>query len=454
MATSFKVQLSRENVGVFHTSRISDEALVKASELLQENHEKHHIFFNADGFHNHIVHHLLTLVALGASPSIIEEQYDRNKSYQRPVTLNQEKPPERQIVHDMHDEAKFDAHLAQDAHYYDYLVFFQQEIEAKGWEAVLNDYVFKGDQRADDMLARMLDGLLHPIIHLGFGVEFKQPAIIAEALAQAAMHTTKYAPYLVSTEKAAAAETSSTRTSIVSMLDEIRSNDKVATAAHWSDPNKLMGGVWARAADDMQAIAQKFKVTPSELEVRTAEAINAAAYFAGAAQHPPKEIKYDFFHIHSTNSSIFLSVFLQQPWLSTINKVRLLEWKVRVDLLVYASRRAAKPFLDDIVNYRPKQQAKSSSKENEGGPWDRIIERVNALDDDGHAAKLVRALLHGQVVSRPYDDRDEFIIKDAMWLQLGHMAIDSVEGQQQHWVRSAGFEEAWENIGERPRAQL
>ena len=31
-------------------------------------------------------------------------------------------------------------------------------------------------------------GFLHPIIHLGFGVEFKQPAIIAEALAEAAVH--------------------------------------------------------------------------------------------------------------------------------------------------------------------------------------------------------------------------------------------------------------------------
>ena len=27
-------------------------------------------------------------------------------------------------------------------------------------------------------------GFLHPIIHLGFGIEFNQPAIIAEALAQ------------------------------------------------------------------------------------------------------------------------------------------------------------------------------------------------------------------------------------------------------------------------------
>lgn len=38
------------------------------------------------------------------------------------------------------------------------------------------------------MLVRLHAGFLHPMIHLGFGVEFQQPAIIAEALAQAAVH--------------------------------------------------------------------------------------------------------------------------------------------------------------------------------------------------------------------------------------------------------------------------
>ena len=56
------------------------------------------------------------------------------------------------------------------------------------WEEVLNEYLFKKDGRADDMLVPMFAGLLHPIIHLGFGVEFEQPIIMAEALAQAPVH--------------------------------------------------------------------------------------------------------------------------------------------------------------------------------------------------------------------------------------------------------------------------
>lgn len=52
MATPSKVKLSRtQNVGVFHMPGITDESAAKASELLQENHEIHHIFFNASGYH-------------------------------------------------------------------------------------------------------------------------------------------------------------------------------------------------------------------------------------------------------------------------------------------------------------------------------------------------------------------------------------------------------------------
>ena len=120
--------------------------------------------------------------------------------------------------------------------------------------------------------------------------------------------------------------------------------------------------------------------------------------------------------MHAVNCSIFFSAFLKQDWLSQHNKIRLLEWKGRNDLAMYASRRSPEPLLDEIINYRPK----IPSKEGEN-PWDSIIERVKMHEDDGHAAKLVRALAHGQVACRPYEGRKGFKIKGSMWLQLGHM---------------------------------
>lgn len=111
-----------------------------------------------------------------------------------------------------------------------------------------------------------------------------------------------------------------------------------------------------------------------------------------------------------------------------------------MDLAMYASRRCPPILLDEIRSYKPKQPSN----------WDGVVDRVCDFFDDGHAAKLIRALAHGQRICQPYEDREEFRVKAEDWLQMGHMAIDSVENTRRFdvstWVRSAGFEEAWENI--------
>ena len=64
---------------------------------------------------------------------------------------------------------------------------------------------------------------------------------------------------------------------------------------------------------------------------------------------------FDFYYMHCVNSSIFFSAFLAAPWLSTANKARLLEWKGRNDLAMYASRHCPDLLLDEITDYKPKQ---------------------------------------------------------------------------------------------------
>ncbi len=102
---------------------------------------------------DHIAHHILTLYALAAPPAILQKQYDDNKSYQRPTL-----PLETRVVQDLNDHSKYHDYLENEKYYPDFLVFFQQEIDKKGWEAVINEYVLKGDELADDMLARMYAG--------------------------------------------------------------------------------------------------------------------------------------------------------------------------------------------------------------------------------------------------------------------------------------------------------
>lgn len=431
MATANTVQLQLGQWPEYYRPGISNESTKKVSDLLQENHEKYHIFFNNEGFHNHIAHQLLTMWALKASPDQLQREYTSNSSYQRPMMA-----PHTSIITDLHDPKKFIQNLGPEDHYNDYLQFFHAEIEKKGWQQVLQQYLFAGDERAETMLVRMYAGFLHPLIHLGFGIEFHQPAIIAEALAQAACHDDWIKDLFFPAEKAAASNPSAGTKPIASILDSIRASKDIRSSVRFTDGNKIRDGLLARAPEAIINQVSQVRVSPSDLAEKTAEMINSVAYYTGGSQNPSRAIKFDFFMMHSVNCSIFHSAFLKQDWLSDANKARLLEWKIRLDLVMYASRGSPEIRMQDIKEYKPKQPS----------GWEEVQDRVCAIDDDGHAAKLVRAIAHGAVVCEPYEGKEAFRLKGQDWLQLAHMAIDSVEGPESNWVRSAGFEEAWENV--------
>jgi hypothetical protein len=154
--------------------------------------------------------------------------------------------------------------------------------------------------------------------------------------------------------------------------------------------------------------------------------------------------------MHCVNSSIFFSAFLSSPSLDTATRIRLLEWKVRTDLAIYASRHSPRLLPEEITNY----QASTATPLNRQSSWDDIIARVNSLEDDGHASKLVRALKHGEEACKKFEDNEAFVIKGDMWRVLGVMVVDSVEAGEPKWVRSCGFEEAWKDVPERESARL
>ena len=121
---------------------------------------------------------------------------------------------------------------------------------------------------------------MHPLIHLGFAVEFKQPAIVAEALAQTALHKEYLAPFFLGCEKSASQNgPSSNPKTLYDLLDEIRANEKLATAAHWDDDNKIRDGILVRAAQEMMSIASQWRVLPEDLELRNAEMVSAVSKY-------------------------------------------------------------------------------------------------------------------------------------------------------------------------------
>ncbi|EAW14773.1 questin oxidase family protein [Aspergillus clavatus NRRL 1] len=437
MATARNVQLSTSDTGVFSVGVREDSARA-ASEVLQDDLEKHHVFFNDIGFHNHIVHHVLTIYALGGSPDEIKAAYERDKRYQRSVL-----PTDDGVVQAFQDKAQFRQHLGKEKHYPNYLAFFQQEIDKRGVGDVLNEYLFSGTENAENMLSRLFGGLLHPLIHLGFGIEFDQPAIIAEGLAQTAVHDNWMGQsYLLPVEKAAGGIGKHGKKTLLQILNEARADKKLAESAKWEDGNKMRDGVLKRAPDEMIKFAAEFSVSAEQVDEKLAEIISTVAYFTSAAQRPPKQVKLDFFLMHCVTASIFFSKIVALPYLDTRTKLRLLEWKGRADLMLYVSQGAPELLLDEVTTYEVSKD------------WNTIFRLSTAQPrDDGHLSKLVRALAHGEKACQSFEAQAKelgIMVTGDMWQKIGSMAIDSTR-EDPMWVRSTGFEQAWADFHDRSR---
>jgi hypothetical protein len=152
----------------------------------------------------------------------------------------------------------------------------------------------------------------------------------------------------------------------------------------------------------------------------------------------------DFYFLHCTNSSIFFPTFNAQTCLSPSNKARLLKLKGYMDLAMYASRRSPPLLLEEITTYVPKRLEAGEAE------WKGIFQRLFEYEDDGHAVKLGRAVANGEAICGKWESEKWAKVKGWMWEKIGNMVIDSVEDEGKSWVRSAGFDEAWEDFVDRP----
>ncbi|CAG8956255.1 hypothetical protein HYFRA_00003635 [Hymenoscyphus fraxineus] len=464
MATANKILLTVDDIGIVKYKPQTPETARRTSELLQENHEKHHTYFNTRGFHNHIVHGILTLYGLGAPTSVIETHYKLNASYQRPLNL----PYTINLpVPDLKNPEVFKRSLGDEKNYAFFLEFFKKEIEEKGWEDVLLEYMFVEGERGDDLLGRMFETIFHPLIHLGFGIEFHQPAIIAEALAQACVHPTHTGAYLLSVERALRTSPSPQESpkTIKEILNLIHNDKKLSTAANKKSENLLFDGVLTHAREEMISYAKLYNTPPDSIPSLTHAMIQNSIYLSATpAPAPYDPIKIDFLLMHCATVSILFPSLLSLPFLTPSMAARLLNFKVWSDFFLYATRNAPRLVESELESYVPRawkdgRQTGNGDGTEDGdgdgdgwtGVWERLF-KYQEKGDDGHAVKLGRAVRYGEMIgkgdnsdatkSNGYgngnrEGEEEELLKGDMWLRFGHRVIDSAEdaGSEAPWIR-------------------
>ena len=266
-------------------------------------------------------------------------------------------------------------------------------------------------------LTSTITDLVHPIIHLGYAIEFQQPSLVAEALAAACVHDNWPKDFLLPTEDFVQSDTPSK--SLLEILDNIRLDPEINSAVKDTDPfNKVRDGLLKRVTGKQLApYLSQFQVKPTleDMQRKMTEMMHTSAYMMGAAQRPGKCEAMDFVLLHSVTLMVFYPAILAQEWLSDHDKCRLLEAKARVDVVLYAACKSPELHPARIVDYIPRYPQDG---------WAELFHRSIIHHDEGHVVKLIRALFSleqlGETVSG-------FPIAKSDFVKIAHMAVDSVE---------------------------
>ncbi|KAF9877039.1 hypothetical protein CkaCkLH20_05305 [Colletotrichum karsti] len=429
MSSTKHISISPKIRGGWPATNHDPTSAEKASKLLQEDLVKFDMFFEPPR-HNHIVHHIIAAYALGASPGQLQRAFDVNAAYQRPCL-----PHNEDVIQAMSDKRKINTFLDAYQHYPSFLAFFQRQIDAKGPGAVLEEYLFANDHVSNELLVRWVAGLLHSVLHFGYAIETEQPAILAQALAQASIHEERDVDIiklaLLDAEATAASREPPLNRSLLDILDDIRQSVELEKAHVAPDFDKVKPVLY-RKYDAYVKLLSEYTITPENLEDRILEAVNV--WSAGAACKPPAGLsfKVDFFLLHAVNLVPFLPLFGDTSWLSVSSKIRLLEWITRYNILLYASRGC--PELTDKYIEASQSHLKD---------WPEVFNAaINRTYDDGHLVKAVRALAFAQETTRALEKDGTRIIAEDKWLPLANMVLDSVKDnakeseerwQYEHW---------------------
>ncbi|KAF9467673.1 hypothetical protein BDZ94DRAFT_1248738 [Collybia nuda] len=385
--------------------------------ILEDNHRKWHIFYNDKGFHNHAAHRVIALWSLGAESDVIKGGYDEDSRYQRSA-IDSPQPI---------TAANFNDRLGDELYYRSYLVFFKDSIKDKGTTATVEEYVFS--QRANFevldskkphpvMFDRFLGGLLHPMIHTGYGLEFGLPGMTAEGLAEAAVHplddVTAFGPEsFIETDAVSplrpAALATSPSVHAFTVLARILNDPEIGGVAS-KEGIKTYSDTMRRYGSALKKHLREWHVdtsNPQALSRRMEELVWTSVLIYGVGGWKlGKEFNADFCYMHLVTSSIFLGSFMHH--LTPMSQGVLLRGYFLASLAWWVSRGCADLDIKRFSKHTTTHPARSgplptpenstlpfpsSPKAVTPNPWLPIIE-TSLVHPDEHLSKLQRALFH------------------------------------------------------------
>ncbi|KAJ1642735.1 hypothetical protein LPJ64_005438 [Coemansia asiatica] len=308
-----------------------------------------------------------------------------------------------------------------------------------------------------------MSGLFHPLIQLGYGLEFESRAITATALAQGYVHRVTFSRiFALSTFKAASNKVEE-GLSMWQIVHAMRT-DPLMTRLEFDETQFSISN---STVPEELAIkyAKMWHVEASEASVKNKykELLSVIAHIYGSLTRPGYVMVFEFAIMHLLTSSYFLPIVFDA--LAIDQQAMLLRAHSTLVLAIFAATGCPKLYIaNEAADVVTSLKACSLAESKQANPWFAVFEKAIG-SDDMHVAKVVRALWRGSIVDAFADkpESDNYELPPAVdWLRIAQNTVQTItassfkdsEEQKQEgkrtWVRGmVAFDEFWSKYGEK-----
>ncbi|KAG0051208.1 hypothetical protein BGZ83_003993 [Gryganskiella cystojenkinii] len=383
---------------------ITRQARETVAELLKENHYKNHCFFNDRGFHNHLTHAVLASYSLGASPERLRAIYESHAVDQRPIGS----------VKKSFTSSDWKSEIGNHDFYASYLEFFRKEVPKLGRVEAIVKYAFDAD-----VVGRTFSGAFHPLIHLGYGVDFGVDAMVAEGLSMMAVTSNMMKPFIVLpattvervTSKMVSQLSVSEKTlspkTVVDILNVIRENHALDDVTSFPSTDKFNDVATSKvAASEIQKVLSAWHIedTIQDVDLKAMDLYKACCLALGGTGLRNGKMKQDFFLMHALTSVLFVHKLVHV--LPPAYAVSCLKSHLGATLAFYIG--CGRPAFDvkALLDYHGKQRLDSTN------PWLSVIK--HAVDiDEVHVTKVVRSCALGDTLFGAEESFSQLLLNTA-----------------------------------------
>ncbi|KAJ2158035.1 hypothetical protein GGF46_004087 [Coemansia sp. RSA 552] len=388
-------------------SGVDEHTRQEATRLCARDYLEHHVFFNEMGHHNHFNHHLLSIFTMGASSQRLQEVFDLHKTIQLPLLAH--------YGGDQITSTNLFQHATDEKYYSRFVEYFRRELDSagSGWKEYACNL-----SMAPQMLPLTMSGVFHPLIQLGYGLEFESKAITAMGLAQACAHApffeTMFSPGVFGTICGKTQDNEHCGASLMQIVRMIR-DDPIALGMEY-DPQPHLNHSIVGAAEKLAIMYTALWAVPPTKEAISAkycELQSFVALFYGGLTRPGHKPVLQFIGMHCLTSAYFLPIYFDCMPIET--QAVLLK-----------------------AHY--------------------VFEKA-IVSDDLHVSKVVRSLWRGSMLTSPPQAKlaaDYELPPQINWLYLAHMTTDTITASffediavqakagKQYWVYGmVGRDEFW-----------